>query len=72
MTFGWLLAYLEIPYRLGEFIVSAKLSPLSILILMNVTLLFLGCFIDPAGMLVLTMPLFFPIAMKFGHCRIHS
>jgi tripartite ATP-independent transporter DctM subunit len=66
MSFGWLLAYLDIPYRLGEVIVNADLSPLLILVLMNVTLLFLGCFIDPAGMLVLTMPLFFPIAKKFG------
>ncbi len=55
----------------GEFVKKAitglPLGPLGIIILMQVILAFLGCFIDWIGILLLTMPLFVPIIKDLGY-----
>ena len=43
-----------------------ELSPLQILIGMIVILLFLGCFVDQVSMLMVTIPVFVPLAKAVG------
>jgi tripartite ATP-independent transporter DctM subunit len=43
------------------------LGPLGIVIVMQLILIFLGCFIDFIGILLLTMPLFVPIIKDLGY-----
>ena len=43
------------------------LGPIGIIIVMQVILIFLGCFIDFIGILLLTMPLFVPIVVDLGY-----
>jgi TRAP-type C4-dicarboxylate transport system permease large subunit len=66
MTFGYLLTYLKISQLLAETIVGSGLRPINVIIMIMVLYLFLGCFIDPAGILVLSVPVFFPIIEKLG------
>jgi len=43
------------------------LGPIGIIIVMQLILIFLGCFIDFIGILLLTMPLFVPIVVELGY-----
>lgn len=66
MTFGYLLAYLQIPLKLSEVIVGAGITPLAFIAAIMVLYLILGCFLDPASILVLTIPVLYPIVQKLG------
>lgn len=47
-------------------LVGVPLSPLGILILMQLTFFILGCFIDPAGIIMIAGPVFLPVAQQLG------
>lgn len=66
MAFGWVLTYLEIPFRLSEFIIAAGLSPIMVIIIINFMLIGLGCFLDPASIIVVIIPCIFPVVMALG------
>ncbi len=46
---------------------SLDLGPMGVIIIMQLILIFLGCFIDFIGILLLTMPLFVPIVVELGY-----
>lgn len=69
--FGWLLAYLRVPTQLVGFLQSVSDNPLVILLLMNVILLILGTFMDMSPLIVITTPIFLPVATAFGVDPIH-
>lgn len=66
MTFGYLLAYLRIPLELSQMIVNAGISPIGFIVCIMVLYVILGCFLDPASILVLTIPVLYPIIEKLG------
>lgn len=70
-SFGWLLAYLRIPADLVEFLQGLSNNPIVILLLINVTLLVLGTFMDMSPLIVITTPIFLPVAMAFGVDPVH-
>ncbi len=61
MIFSRFLAVSGIPFALVEFIQSLHVPPLVVVIVMLLILTVLGMFIDPVGMIMLTLPFFFPI-----------
>ena len=65
-AFGWLLAYLRVPADLVELIKGLSDNPIVILLLLNVLLLFLGTFMDMSPLIVITTPIFLPVATAFG------
>ena len=69
--FGWLLAYLRVPAQLIVFIENISDNPLVILLLINVTLLILGTFMDMSPLIVITTPIFLPVAQAFGVDPVH-
>jgi tripartite ATP-independent transporter DctM subunit len=69
--FGWLLAYLRIPAELVAFMQGISDNPIIILLLINVTLLALGTFMDMSPLIVITTPIFLPVAMAFGVDPVH-
>lgn len=66
LAFGFLLSNQGVIRELSDWVVSLPLPPITFVITYQILILFLGCFIDPAGMMVITMPIAFPIAMKLG------
>jgi tripartite ATP-independent transporter DctM subunit len=70
-AFAWLLAYLRVPATLVELISGISDNPLVILLLLNVILLFLGTFMDMSPLIVITTPIFLPVAMAFGVDPVH-
>lgn len=69
--FGWLLAYLKVPAQLVELLQSVSDNPLVILLLMNLILLILGTFMDMSPLIVITTPIFLPVAQAFGVDPVH-
>lgn len=66
MTFGYLLSYLRIPFELSELIARSQVPPMGIIAMIMALYIILGCFLDPASILVLTMPVLFPVVQNLG------
>ncbi len=60
------LALSGIPTVVGQFITALDLSVTGVLLLILVVYLVLGCFLEGFAMLVLTLPIFFPIVLELG------
>lgn len=60
------LALSHIPQAVGEFLGSLNMPPTGILCLMLLCYLVLGCFLEGFSMLVLSMPIFFPVVTALG------
>lgn len=60
------LAVSNLPMALASWVGGLPLSPLGILAVILVTYLILGCFLDSASMMVLTIPIYFPLVMNLG------
>ncbi len=65
-SFGWLLAYLEVPAATVEAMRAVADSKLAILLLIMVVLLLLGTFMDLAPMILICTPIFLPVAKAYG------
>lgn len=60
------LALTHIPTMVGDFLAALDVGPLVILGLILLTYLVLGCFLEGFAMLVLTMPIYFPVITQLG------
>jgi C4-dicarboxylate transporter, DctM subunit len=65
-TFGWILAKNDVTNAVAGFILGLSTSPLVILLLINVLIFILGCFMETAAILVVIIPVFLPIMDKLG------
>ncbi|GAB2785686.1 TRAP transporter large permease [Halomonas shantousis] len=60
------LALSHIPQALGDYLASLAIGPYGVLLLILACYLVLGCFLEGFAMLVLTMPIFFPVITALG------
>lgn len=60
------LALSHIPETVGNFLGGLQIAPLGVLALILLSYLVLGCFLEGFAMLVLTMPIFFPVITQLG------
>ena len=65
-VFGWMLTNLEIPHRLGVYIISITSSPVIFLMVMNVLLLIIGTLVNASAAVVILTPIFLPVAIQLG------
>ena len=70
-SFSWLMAYLKIPTQLVEWIQSVSQDKLTIMLLLNVLMLVLGTFMDMGPTIIITTPIFLPIAVAYGIDPVH-
>ena len=70
-AFGFALALLEVPGSLGALIGVMTDNPLLTLLIINLMLLALGTFMDMAPLIVITTPIFLPVAMGVGVDPVH-
>ena len=61
------LALTQMPTELAKWVVGLGLSPLLVMLVIIIIYLFLGCIMDSLSMLLLTVPIFFPIIMGFEY-----
>lgn len=60
------LALSGIPQALGTFLAGLALPPLGVLMVILLAYMVLGCFLEGFAMLVLSMPIFFPVVTGLG------
>jgi len=62
------LALTRVPQSLSDWVVSLGLAPVAVLLLILAIYLVLGCVMDSLSMILLTIPIFFPMmmALDFG------
>lgn len=65
-TFAQVLAFTGASRGLMDYMLGFDLSPLGMLMIMIGILIFLGCFMDQLSMMLLTAPIFFPLAKTLG------
>lgn len=60
---SWVLTYYQIPQNIVNILLKAELNRYTIIIVMMLVYLGMGMFIDAIGMIVVTMPILFPILL---------
>ena len=70
-SFGWLLAYLQVPAAAVEVLTAVADNKYSALLVMIVILLVIGTFMDLAPMIIICTPIFLPVAKAFGIDPVH-
>ena len=60
------MAYLEIPDAIEAALLTATTTPWIMLLLINIIQIFLGVFLDMAAHILITTPLFLPLAIQMG------
>lgn len=64
--FGYFLTITQVPQNVSSFLGGLPLSPLTIMIIILGIYLILGCFLEPVSMMLLTVPIMFPIVTGLG------
>ncbi len=62
----WQMAYLEIPAAIEAALLNATQTPWLMLLYINIIQIFLGIFLDMAAHILITTPLFLPLAIQMG------
>jgi len=66
LVFAFVVGYLDIPAMIRDWMLTISTNPWVIVSLICLTFIILGCFMDPIAMLVLLMPIYFPIVTSLG------
>jgi C4-dicarboxylate transporter DctM subunit len=66
LILNYFVTLTQIPFVVTEYIGSLPLPPKAVFALVMLMYFGLGCFLDAMAMTVLTIPIFFPIAMSLG------
>ena len=67
MIFGRFLAITRIPFNIATWVVSLPLSKLSIMAIIFIIYIIGGAVMDALALLLITIPIFFPVAIKLGY-----
>jgi len=70
-VFSWILTVNGVPQAAVELVRSLADQPWTVLIAINVFLLIVGCFIDPASAILILTPLLVPICKAYGIDLVH-
>lgn len=66
MIFGYVLTVLRIPQKLTEAVIAMSLNRWIILLFINILLLILGCFLETVSIILITLPILYPIILTLG------
>lgn len=71
MLFAHVLTTEQIPQQLTEIVTAMNLAPWQFLIIVNILLLVAGAFMEPSAIILILVPILFPIATQLGIDPIH-
>jgi len=63
---GWVLVQQQIPNAIIRGILSISSNPWIVLLMVNVILLVLGCFMETIAIMIIVTPIFLPLMLKIG------
>ena len=65
-AFSQILAYSGASASLGALATGLPVAPIIIIMVMQVVILFLGCFMDVVSIMMITLPIFVPVVLSMG------
>jgi tripartite ATP-independent transporter DctM subunit len=68
---SWMLSYQHVPQLLSDALLSLSNNPLLVLLLINLTLLLVGIFMDMTPAVLIFTPIFLPVATELGISELH-
>jgi TRAP-type C4-dicarboxylate transport system permease large subunit len=66
LLFGYFLTITQVPQKVTEFLTGLGIGPYGVLALIMVMYLVLGCLMDAMAMIILTVPIIFPVVTELG------
>jgi TRAP-type C4-dicarboxylate transport system permease large subunit len=69
--FGWLLTATRVTDFVTEWVLSFTDKPWVFLLLVNLLLLFIGCFLEPTAAILIAIPVLLPVVLKLGIDPVH-
>jgi tripartite ATP-independent transporter DctM subunit len=66
LIFGYFLTITQVPQKITEFLTGLGLGPYGVLVLIMLMYLVLGCIMDAMAMIILTIPIVFPVIKTLG------
>jgi tripartite ATP-independent transporter DctM subunit len=70
-SFGWILAYLQLPSMVTDLFLNISDNPILILLIINILLLLLGAPMDMAPMILIMTPILLPVVTAMGMDPVH-
>ncbi len=67
IVFGHFMTITRVPYSLAEWISGLALPKTAVMAMIVLVYLFGGCFMDALAMIMLTVPIFFPVVIALGY-----
>ncbi|WP_440906324.1 TRAP transporter large permease [Catenovulum sp. SX2] len=68
---SWILSYENIPQTISEFLLQLSNNPFLILLIINLTLIVVGAFMDMTPAVLIFTPIFLPVATELGMSPLH-
>lgn len=65
-AFSWVITLERVPEAFSSYLLGTTNSALIVFLLMNLFLLAIGTFLDPTPTILITVPIFLPIAIQYG------
>ncbi len=69
--FGWMITMNRVPQKIAEIMLSLSDNYIVILLLINILLLIVGCFLESIAAQVILTPILFPLIVKLGVDPLH-
>jgi C4-dicarboxylate transporter, DctM subunit len=66
LIFGYFLTITQVPQKLTVFLTGLGIGPYGVLVLVMLMYLVLGCIMDAMAMIILTVPIVFPVIQTLG------
>jgi tripartite ATP-independent transporter DctM subunit len=70
-SFGYVMALMQVPAKITAFFLTLSQDKTTILLLVNVMLLVLGCLMDMAPLILICTPILLPVVANFGVDPVH-
>jgi C4-dicarboxylate transporter DctM subunit len=64
MILGYFLSVTRLPFEMGSFVAGLPINRYMVLILILMVMILLGCVMDSMAIVILTVPIFFPVIMR--------
>ena len=71
MAMSWLFSFESVPQRMTGFLVETVSAPVAIFLVINVTLLVVGTFMDMTPAVLIFTPIFLPVVTSLGMDPVH-
>jgi tripartite ATP-independent transporter DctM subunit len=69
--FGWLVAINQVPAAVARVLLGITTDPRGILVLITAVLFVAGCVMETTAILIISVPVFFPLAQQLGIDPVH-